>query len=360
MMKFKLPNDDVSQRLLATPSWVSQYLDIRIASQNAREESEYFLNKQAKNTSETASKVRGCLLGLALGDALGTTLEFSERDQFPLVTHIVGGGPFRLNAGEWTDDSSMALCLAHSLLRTNGFNAADQMDLYTRWWQEGLFSVNGTCFDIGNTVISALHKYAQTQQPFSGSTHSASAGNGSLMRLAPAALYYLNDPQECIDACGASSRTTHQAAECVDACRYFGGLLLGAIKGATKDELTQSVYEPYPGAWKTQTLEPEVIRVATQAHLKTRDKVSSTGYVIHTLEAALWAFANSRSFEEGAVLAVNLAGDADTVGAVYGQLAGAFYGDYNLDPTWIKKLALPSIFYAYADEILQENTTKNT
>jgi len=103
---------------------------------------------------------------------------------------MVGGGPFRLNPGEWTDDTSMALCLADSPIACGGFNAADQMDRYVRWWREGYLSSNGECFDIGITVSDALSHYRRTGEPFAGSTDPYSAGNGSLMRLAPLPLFF--------------------------------------------------------------------------------------------------------------------------------------------------------------------------
>ncbi|QIL91841.1 hypothetical protein GNX18_06930 [Microbulbifer sp. SH-1] len=170
-----------------------------------------------------ASKFRGALLGLAIGDALGTTLEFSARDSAPKVTDLVGGGPFNLEPGQWTDDTSMALCLAHSLLRKEGLVLQDQMDLYLQWWKNGAFSVNRKCFDIGNTVVSALQRYEKTGDPLSGSSDKNAAGNGSLMRLAPVALFFFGRPDACVNASGASSETTHRAPEAIDACKYFGG-----------------------------------------------------------------------------------------------------------------------------------------
>src|ERR1051325_1654209 len=136
------------------------------------------------------NRFRGCLLGLAVGDAVGTTVEFQPRGSFPPVIDMVGGGPFRLKPGEWTDDMSMALCLATSLVEQNGFDPKDQMDRYCRWWKEGYLSSNGSCFDIGNTVSDALRRYGRTGEPMAGSTGSHSAGNGCIMRLAPVPLFY--------------------------------------------------------------------------------------------------------------------------------------------------------------------------
>ncbi|WP_332969968.1 MULTISPECIES: ADP-ribosylglycohydrolase family protein [unclassified Microcoleus] len=167
---------------------------------------------------------RGSFLGLAVGDALGTTLEFHRPGTFEPINDMVGGGPFRLQPGEWTDDTSMALCLAESLIEKKGFDPVHQLETYLRWWRDGHLSSTGECFDIGNTVQQALWKFEDTRKPYCGFTDAQTAGNGSIMRLAPVPLFYAKNPLEVIEKSGASSRTTHGAGTCVDACRYFGTL----------------------------------------------------------------------------------------------------------------------------------------
>jgi ADP-ribosyl-[dinitrogen reductase] hydrolase len=130
--------------------------------------------------------------------SLGTTLEFKPPGTFRPLTDMAGGGPFNLQPGQWTDDTSMALCLAESLVRTRGFDPKDQMDRYCRWWQEGHLSSTGRCFDIGLTVSAALSKYTETGDPFSGSVDRRTAGNGSLMRLVPVPLAYRANPELAI------------------------------------------------------------------------------------------------------------------------------------------------------------------
>jgi ADP-ribosyl-[dinitrogen reductase] hydrolase len=139
---------------------------------------------------ELRDRMRGALIGLAVGDAVGTTVEFKTPGSFPPVTDMVGGGPFRLAAGEWTDDTSMALCLAESLIEGREFDPVDQMKRYTKWYKHGHLSSNGRCFDIGNTVSEALARFAETKDPFAGSRAPNKAGNGSLMRLAPIPMFY--------------------------------------------------------------------------------------------------------------------------------------------------------------------------
>ncbi len=164
-------------------------------------------------------RYRGSLLGLAVGDAVGTSLEFQPPGSFAPLDDMVGGGPFGLAPGQWTDDTSMALCLAESLIDRRGFDPVDQLQRYVRWYRDGHLSSTGRCFDIGNTVQDALLRFERTGEPYCGPTHRMSAGNGSIMRLAPVPLFYRANPREAIARSGESSRTTHGAAAAVDACR---------------------------------------------------------------------------------------------------------------------------------------------
>ena len=196
----------------------------------------------AEHIHQLRNRYRGALLGLACGDALGTTLEFHPPDTFnPLVT-MIGGGPFRLKAGEWTDDTSMALCLGESLVECGGFEPVDQMQRYLRWWQDGYLSSTGRCFDVGIAVAAALGKYQNTGHPFAGSTDPRSAGNGSLTRLAPVVLAYRATPEQVIYYAVESSRTTHGAQTCLDACKLYAAMILAALDGASKERNL----EPWP------------------------------------------------------------------------------------------------------------------
>jgi len=275
------------------------------------------------------------LLGLAAGDAVGTTLEFKPPGSFSPINDMVGGGPFGLKAGQWTDDTSMALCLAASLIECRGFDARDQMQRYVKWWREGYMSSPGDCFDIGNATSGALRTFERTRNPFAGSTDPGKAGNGSLMRLAPVPMFYFKSPREAIERAGESSRTTHAAQTAVDACRYFAGLLVGALGAVDKETLLSPRYCPVPGYWSEHPFHPEVLAVA-EGSFKQKDppQIRGTGYVVTSLEAALWAFDRASSFREAILLAVNLGDDADTTGAICGQLAGAFYGSEDLPKKW--------------------------
>jgi len=301
---------------------------------------------------DAIERYRGALLGLAAGDALGTALEFQTPGSFEPIDDIVGGGPFRLKPGEWTDDTSMALCLAASLIEKRGFDPIDQLERYVRWFREGYLASNGRCFDIGGTTRSALARFERTRAPFCGSTDPHAAGNGSIMRLAPVPLFFARSPELAIHYSGESSRTTHGARNCIDACRYLGALIVGALGGAGKEELLSCHYTPVPDLWRRQPLAPEIDQVA-QGSFKRRQppEIHGSGYVVKSLEAALWAFHRSESFREGALLAANLGDDADTTAAVYGQLAGAYYGEQGIPEGWRTKLALRETIESFADQL---------
>lgn len=299
-------------------------------------------------------RYKGALVGLAVADAVGTTLEFKAPGTFAPLTDMIGGGPFQLAPGQWTDDTSMALCLAASLIECQGFDPVDQLSRYLRWYREGYLSSTGDCFDIGNTVRQALYTFEQTHAPYCGSTDPYSAGNGSIMRLAPVPLFYARNPEEAIEKSGDSSRTTHGAQNAVDACRYFGALLVGAVNGAPKHELLSERYCPVRGYWDRFPLAPDILEVAMGSFTrKEPPQIKGSGYVVHSLEAALWAFSKSQDFREGCLLAVNLGNDADTTGAVYGQLAGAFYGVDGIPSAWLQKLTQRDLIEQYAEQLYQ-------
>lgn len=290
------------------------------------------------NTPDFEERASGCLLGLAVGDAVGTTVEFAPPGSFTPVTDMTGGGPFRLRAGQWTDDTSMALCLAESLIERKCCDLRDQAERYVSWWKKGHLSSTGACFDIGNTVSAALNAFIATGDPESGGTDHYSAGNGSIMRLAPIAIFF-SDPDEAILHAGESSLTTHRTRPAVDACRYLAGILHGLLRGATKDEVLAPYYHPSGTPWRPGDLDPVISEIASGSFTKRQPPdIRGSGYVAHSLEAALWAFARGKDFRESVLLAVNLGEDADTTGAICGQLAGAFHGRPGIPPEWLSKL----------------------
>jgi ADP-ribosyl-[dinitrogen reductase] hydrolase len=273
----------------------------------------------------------GAFLGLATGDSVGTTLEFRPRDSYTPLRDLVGGGPFGLAAGQWTDDTSMALCLADSLLHVGDLDPHDLMERFARWQRDGYNSCTGGCFDIGTTTSAAIARFLRTGEPVAGDTAPRTAGNGSLMRLAPVAVFWHDRPDLAITAARAQSTTTHGAIAALDACALLAEMLVEAIRGATKEDVLRE--RSFSGA-------AEVGAIARgEWRRKAREEILSTGYVIHTLEAALWSVEQTDSFEAAVLMAANLGDDADTTAAVTGQLAGALYGGAAIPQKWLDQLA---------------------
>ncbi len=257
---------------------------------------------------------------------------------------MTGGGPFRLNKGEWTDDTSMALCLAHSLLHKKGFDPVDQMNRYCNWWRVGYMSSNGRCFDIGGTVMAALDKYLEFKDPFSGSSAEDSSGNGSLMRLAPIPMYYSGNKAKAIEFAGESSRTTHGSAECIDSSRLFSSLLVEAFSAESKQDIFKNErYQPYC---------PQVIDIANLKFLSNNyEQLTGSGYVIESLESALWCFMQADNFEEAILMAANIGNDADTTAAICGQIAGAYYGFSQIPEKWRSSITMSEEIQTWSEQL---------
>lgn len=301
-------------------------------------------------TSQTDRK-RGCLVGLAVGDALGAAIEFQSPGSFEPVTDYRSGGPHGLAPGEWTDDTSMALALADSISEV-GWDLNDQARRYVEWWKHGKYSVNGTCFDIGITTRSALSRFQATGDArTSASTSERASGNGSIMRLAPKPIRYAElFPGELAELsllAAQSSLPTHASPQCLSACRYMALILAGLINGKDREAVLSPAWKPLDGLRRIAPLHPEVDAVANGSFReKQPPEIRGSGYVVHSLEAALWAFHDAKDFAEAVLRAVNLGDDADTTGAVCGQLAGAFWGESGIPECWRRGLARPEMLEA--------------
>ena len=290
----------------------------------------------------------GALLGLAVGDAVGTTLEFQPRDSCPPLTDMIGGGPFRLKPGEWTDDTAMALALADSLHADDRLDQADLMARFVDWHENGVYSCTGHCFDIGNTTRNALDLWQRTGIAQAGLTGPETAGNGSLMRLAPVAVRFWNDRPRLHDVAARQGRTTHQAPAAIDACVAYADVLADAISGQPRDAVLRNrndagwsdlIGTVMAGSWRG----------------KSRDLIEASGYVVHSLEASLWSVDRSGNFRDAVLLAANLGQDADTTAAITGQLAGALAGASAIPPAWLDKLAWRTRIAGMADALFRQS-----
>lgn len=273
-------------------------------------------------------RLNGSLLGLAIGDALGAPVEFMKRGSFPDVVGYQAGGKFRLQSGEWTDDTAMALCLAQSLIRVGGFDPVDQLERYIQWLTNGYMSCTGKAVGVGKTVLRALMNYHRTNNARSLLVHEKFSGNGSLMRLAPIPIYYHSSLDAAVYYAALSSKTTHGSVIAIDACRYLAFVLVHLFCGIDKDGLfSEKFIDEVKRYFHDDPLHPEVENIASGMFIaKTADDIQSSGYAIHSLEAAMWSFYHTDTFEAAILKAVNLGDDADMVGAIAGQIAGAHYG----------------------------------
>src|SRR5690606_15384600 len=210
--------------------------------------------------------------------AVGTTVEFAAPGTFEPITDMVGGGPFGLRPGQWTDDTSMAMCLGESLLDTGGFDAADQLRRYAAWRRHGYWSATGRCFDIGGTTARALDRFERDGTVVDSVVDEDAAANGSLMRLAPVPIRRHADIEEAAERAGESSRTTHPAQRPVDACRVYGAMTAALIQGAAID----SVFDP--GFWQFGPLDPRVEAVVRGSwRHKQPPEIRGSGYVVDAL-----------------------------------------------------------------------------
>lgn len=289
-------------------------------------------------------------MGLAIGDTLGMPLEFKNADEFDPITKPEAGGLFNLPLGYWTDDTSMALCLADSIIYKQGYDSFDVMERYWRWRSEGYRSSTGRCFDIGNQVSAAINEFMMKGKAVvpNGKERVLSAGNGSIMRLAPVIIASHgagNSLEETMHIAQISARETHYSYEAEAGTAVFGALLFNVIEASSKGQMfTYGVYE--------QNKQFAMIRDAVcNAEHVPRNDIDPSGYIVNSLVAAVWAFMNHEDFEAGALAAVNLGGDSDTIGAIYGQLAGAYYGYESIPRSWRKILYMQEEIAEIADTV---------
>lgn len=295
--------------------------------------------------SSSRDRPRGVILGLAIGDALGAAVEFQPPGSFPEVTAYRAGGPHGLEPGEWTDDTSIALALADSIDEL-GWDLNNQAERYVAWWTTSAYSVNGRVFDIGITTLRALQRFRETGDPWTSGDPSPrrASGNGSIMRLAPVPVAYLRlYPDQLgllVDRLVESSRPTHASPQCFPACVYLGVILCGLLHGRPREEVLDPHRDPIRRLHEKSPLHPEILEIA-KGSFRTRKPpvIQGSGYVVRSLEAALWAFHDASDFREAVLRAVNLGDAADSTCAACGQLASAWFGESGIPEEWSDSLA---------------------
>ena len=325
----------------------------------------------ADDDNELLQRIQGSLVGLAIGDALGASVEFRPNSFLKehKVTDMQGGGTWGLETGQWTDDTSMALCLAASLIIKGKFDPYDQFVRYKRWYRDGYMSSTGKCFDIGKSTRDAITNFEEHQnkirnqirkeklhtneeqldcmveEKICGSNKRLrfatkdSAGNGSLMRLAPIPCFFWESYDKVKEFIDEATEMTHDDLRARDACRFYAGLIWYALDGKPKEQLlSKDFYKQTLGL----KLHPDIEKIAEGSYRNKNgyeDGIRGKGFVVNALEAALWAFyKDDGEFDKGVLLAVNLGDDTDTTAAIYGQLAGACYKVNSICKRWRDRL----------------------
>lgn len=278
------------------------------------------------------SRARGALVGLAVGDALGTTNEFQPAGSFEPITDMVGGGVFDLEPGQWTDDTSMALCLADSLLAQGRYDSFDVMERYDRWRKDGYRSSTGTCFDIGNQVMRSLWDFEVNQRVPRTAQRTTSAGNGAIMRLAPVVIagFEHREIREIVATAGLSARETHYSVEAEAATEVFAALLVGALLGWAPEHIINVGWASTGPAFDEMAARV----ISTDPAERAAWEKNTSGYIVHGLRLAVHGLLDFGSFDEAVLAIANMGGDADTNAAIYGQLGGAHFGVEAIPASW--------------------------
>jgi len=306
---------------------------------------------QAGSPEVLRGRFLGALVGLAAGDALAAATAQRDPGTFEPVTALFEGGADALPAGTWTDDTAMALLLGESLLARNGFDARDQIERYLRWKQEGYRSATDRCIGLRAGVGRALAVAQWRRQLFPGSHEPRQLDPEPLSRVAPTVLFAYPALEEAVRLAGDAARITCQAPAVVDACRLLAAMVHTALRGAPKQEVLCPSLPPQPEGAPVRPRIRSLLRGRYRHKVPAQMRSGTT--TIEVLEAALWAFDRTATFEEGALLAVNLGGNSDVVGAVYGQLAGAHYSLAGIPSRWRDQLARLSIIEDLAEELFQ-------
>lgn len=278
------------------------------------------------------SRARGALVGLAVGDAVGTTNEFKVASTFKPITDMVGGGPFLLKPGQWTDDTSMALCLADSLLAKGHYDSFDVMERYQRWFSKGYRSSTDRCFDIGGQVRAALFAFEREQRIPCTAERTTSAGNGAIMRLAPVVIagFEHREIREIVVTAGLSARETHYSVEAEAGTEVFAALLVGALLGWAPEHIINVGWASTGPAFDEMAARV----ISTDPAERASWESETSGYIVHGLRLAVHGLLDFPSFKDTTLAIANMGGDSDTNAAIYGQLGGAYFGIEAIPASW--------------------------
>lgn len=297
-------------------------------------------------------KCLGSFRGLGIGDAMGAPVEFKARGTFEKVIEFQKSLRFGLKEGQWTDDTIMAFCLAESLIKDRGYNSYTVMNTYLQWYDNGYNSPNGSLFDIGLQTATALRGYKKNKNEKVLKT--ASAGNGVLMRLAPAVISTMNISEcQAAQVLETSARDTHNSIEAAEATVLFGLILRNLINGENIEKSLENAKNSTNKYILKNGYQPTYI--AERTYNFTDKEAENGGYIIPSLGTALWALKTAENFEYAILKVVNLGRDSDTVAAITGQLTGAYYGDSNIPEKWKQEVHRSNDFEILTDNLMGIN-----
>lgn len=290
---------------------------------------------------------RGAFIGGAIGDAIGLTNELCFAPHIRTMDGIVGGGIFAVEPGTWTDDTSLMLCVADSLIAQHGFDANDQATRFVRWWRDGYLACGGRTYDIGNVTTMALFHYMQTGNPYSQVTSEHAAGTGAMIRMVPLGLCFATQPTALVAYATRGSLITHAAPSAVCVSQLIALMAARALFCTDKQQL-------FAEAWPCAPLHDAVYPVMAGSYrtLHPPQIINST-YVVRTLESVLWSLWHHDSYRSGVLALANLGGRSGAACTTYGQIAGAWYGEAAIPVQWIHQIHRRDEILWYAEMLLR-------
>lgn len=317
------------------------------------------------NNIET--KVSSGLIGFAVGDALGVPIEFTPRSSHkdnPL-TEMVGFGSHSVPAGTWSDDTSMTIAAMDSICDNRGIDYDDIMDKFCQWAKNAKYTATGVLFDIGIGTRNALNSYynRRTRAVLSGGKDERNNGNGSLMRMLPIVFYlYYNDISEddVINTINLYSGLTHGHDISKLGCNIYYDFMKSLLDGKSIEESYYSLLNKDYTKYFDKDIVDKYKRILSgELQYCSVDEISSSGYIVSTLEASIWALLKTNSYEDAVVKAINLGDDTDTIGAITGSMAGVFYGKESIPKRWCEKLAKRDFLEFLAKDFSSVLVSKN-
>jgi ADP-ribosyl-[dinitrogen reductase] hydrolase len=296
-------------------------------------------------TEPLLDRSMGALLGLAVGDALGAPFEGLDRDSYPRVSDYAAGGVHGLGVGGWTDDTSMAICLAQSLLARGGVDERDLLERFLRWYRAGENTCAGVAVGISDKTRGTLEAFERSGR-IDAAAAVENAGNGGIMRLAPIAIFFHRSEAAARHGAVRQARVTHTSKEALAAAELLGELLVVGLRTGDREAVLRAAAAHCAPA------------TVTDYRGKVRDQISSAPRALDTLEAALWCLNGAATFEDTVVEAINLGGDTDTLGAVAGQLAGAICGASKIPTRWLAALQSGALLTQLASRLHEHGSAR--